>query len=294
MWNLSIKSISINPNGHVYAGTINHGIFRSNDNGESWSHIGLDNYVILSIGFNSSNHVFAGTGADGLFRSTDDGNSWTQIYPGYYHVLSIAINTDNLIFAAVFYTGVIRSTDNGDSWNEVNNGLTDDRVYTICINNDGRIFCGTERNGVFSSDNNGDEWTELNSGLFSMDVRCLALNPSDRLFAGTYGDGVFRSTQVTHADEPEEPLPAKFILKQNYPNPFNTKTNIGYVLPEQSDVRLDVYNLKGQKVEKLINSGEDAGYHSVQWDASGYSSGLYFYKLTAGNVSLTKRMVLLK
>ncbi len=89
-------------------------------------------------------------------------------------------------------------------------------------------------------------------------------------------------------------LPTTFLLYQNYPNPFNTTTEILYALPQQSKVKLDIYNLSGQKVETLRNEILPTGEHSILWDASSYSSGIYFYKLTAGDKVFTKRMTLLK
>ncbi|MCP4633129.1 MAG: T9SS type A sorting domain-containing protein, partial [candidate division Zixibacteria bacterium] len=79
-----------------------------------------------------------------------------------------------------------------------------------------------------------------------------------------------------------------------YPNPFNATTTISFDIVQEGDVNLSVYNLTGQKVETLIESRMQAGQHSINWDASVYSSGVYFYKLTTGNKSFTKRMTLLK
>jgi hypothetical protein len=90
------------------------------------------------------------------------------------------------------------------------------------------------------------------------------------------------------------PIPTSFALSANYPNPFNAQTNITFDLPEASDVNLSVYNVLGQKVDVLIDSYKNAGSYTVSWDASTYSSGVYFYKLTAGNYSDMKQMHLLK
>ncbi len=89
-------------------------------------------------------------------------------------------------------------------------------------------------------------------------------------------------------------LPSEFALLNNYPNPFNASTVIEYQLPVTTDVRLEVYNLLGERVATLVDSKQQAGYRSVIWDAKEVSSGLYFYKLTAGDYSDTKRMMLVK
>jgi hypothetical protein len=89
-------------------------------------------------------------------------------------------------------------------------------------------------------------------------------------------------------------IPFAFALLGNYPNPFNATTVIAYELPRRADVRLEVYNISGQKVATLVDGEQQAGYRSITWNASEVSSGVYFYKLTAGDFSEIKTMTLLR
>ena len=89
-------------------------------------------------------------------------------------------------------------------------------------------------------------------------------------------------------------LPGSFSLKQNFPNPFNPTTTINYVLATKSEVNLDVYNTLGQKVRTLVNGQFSAGEHSVHFDANNLASGVYIYRLKAGNFVQTKKLILLK
>jgi hypothetical protein len=89
-------------------------------------------------------------------------------------------------------------------------------------------------------------------------------------------------------------LPSRYELNQNYPNPFNPSTSISFSLPEASDVRLEVFNVLGRKVATLAEERFQAGDHTVHWDASAVSSGMYLYRLTARGFTETKKMLLLK
>ncbi len=85
-----------------------------------------------------------------------------------------------------------------------------------------------------------------------------------------------------------------YSLKQNYPNPFNPTTNISFIIPEKSNVKLSVFNILGQEVMSLVDQSLDAGNHTVKFDASPLSSGVYFYKIEAGNFTESRKMMLMK
>jgi hypothetical protein len=89
-------------------------------------------------------------------------------------------------------------------------------------------------------------------------------------------------------------LPETFVLHQNYPNPFNPVTTIEYELPCRSDVTLSIHNVLGRKVAVLVCENKAAGVHEIQWDAGGFASGIYFYRLEAGDVVETRKMTLVK
>ncbi len=95
-------------------------------------------------------------------------------------------------------------------------------------------------------------------------------------------------------DQDTDILPAEFELGQNYPNPFNPTTEFGFTLPRASHVELNVYNIAGQKVATIADLDFKAGVHSVTWDASGLASGVYLYRLDAGQFSGVRKMLLLK
>jgi hypothetical protein len=95
-------------------------------------------------------------------------------------------------------------------------------------------------------------------------------------------------------EEEASGLPREFSVAQNYPNPFNARTSISFSLPGQSDVTIEVYNLLGQKTATIAEGLMPAGHHRVTWDASDVASGVYYYKVSAGEYSAVRMMTLLK
>lgn len=96
------------------------------------------------------------------------------------------------------------------------------------------------------------------------------------------------------AFDDSSPLPARYVLGDAYPNPFNTQCVILFSLPEETRVRIDIFNILGQKVTTVLDETRGTGEHSITFDAGGISSGVYFYRLSTDEFSQTKSMVLLK
>ncbi len=104
------------------------------------------------------------------------------------------------------------------------------------------------------------------------------------------------ATPVVGVDESTESkeLPNSFGLEQNYPNPFNPSTVIAYNLPESGSVKIVVHDILGNEVSNLVNEKKNAGYHSVEFNASHLTSGIYFYSINVGDFYQAKKMILIK
>jgi hypothetical protein len=121
----------------------------------------------------------------------------------------------------------------------------------------------------------------------------------ENLSAGTYSyrlkqidnNGAYKYYNLTESFTVQ---PADFNLSQNYPNPFNPTTIIKYSLPEKNQVIIKIYNVLGSEVVTLVNEVKPAGNYEVNFNASGLSSGVYYYSISAGKFNATKKMILIK
>jgi surface protein len=106
-------------------------------------------------------------------------------------------------------------------------------------------------------------------------------------------DGEAQGCEATSIED-EEAIPVAFMMDQNYPNPFNPTTSIRYGLPEAALVQITVYDLLGRKVAEPIKKRQMAGFHTFNFDASSLASGVYIYRITAGEFVQTRKMILVK
>lgn len=158
--------------------------------------------------------------------------------------------------------GVIETIDNGVSWQDVNNGLPTERKMSALANHVTSAASATVYAGMFLNQNDG-------APVYSLDF-------------------------TTDVEEANSRFPEKYSISQNYPNPFNPTTEIEYRIPETGHVSLRVYDLLGRDVATLVNETKTPGTYEVSWDATGQTSGVYFYRLTTGDFVQTRKLVLLR
>jgi hypothetical protein len=139
-------------------------------------------------------------------------------------------------------------------------------------------------------------------GLFSNTTYFFAMKTADELnnWSALSNIASYTTLILEDVEESEErQLPVAVSLEQNYPNPFNPTTKIVYELPRRMDVRLEIYNLLGQKIKTPVSENQSAGRYSEIWDGTDSEnnmvvSGVYFYRIVAGDYSVSKKMLLLK
>lgn len=297
--NNRISSLHINNEEHVFAGA---GIvlYRSSDNGDTWDVSLQERGSITALAFNNAGHAFAGANRK-VLRSTDNGHTWRSVMTddlNYGYVTALAISISGQIFAGTEHGGIFISNDDGDSWNNIKlpNGIVDD----LLINSRGHIFAATSKGGVLFSRDNGDNWGPKNNGLSTpvtylpIEAKKLVIDSSGNIFVSTRF-GVFRSIEVTTSvKDITHRTPSAFKLEQNYPNPFNPSTTIQFEITQRSSVQLKVFDIGGKELTTLVNQVLSPGIYKRTFEAQGLPSGVYFYRIEAGNFSQTKKIILLK
>ena len=289
-------------------------IYSSTNNGDDWTQLDKPGGwgLTLAVGTNnqgdSSLYLGVGYEADGsgkIYRSNDDGINWSlisqDIYTHMVYTLAFSSNSNGEMnfFAGTWSDGVFLSTNLGENWTQINDGFSYSN-YDLAINTffvfDTTVFVGTCYQGVYIWNNDERSWNNISEGLASLKISSLAVSGS-YLLAGTYDGGVWRrplSEMITSLENTSMALPNQFALNQNYPNPFNPSTVISYQLPVNSDVTLKIYDVLGKEVTTLVNEDKPAGSYQIDFNAGGLSSGIYFYRLQAGDFVQTRKMILLK
>jgi photosystem II stability/assembly factor-like uncharacterized protein len=178
-------------NSTLYAGT-KYGVFRSNDNGASWTEVNrnLSATTIRILAVNGTT-LFAVTDTGSVLRSTDTGITWTKVEIGQLNPNVLSLVTKGSTLFAGTSNGVFRSSDNGEYWTEVNVGLGNIGITSLLVHGTS-ILAGTGYSGIFRSIDNGESWIEISTGIKMQPVRALWANDS-MLIAGTDSREVFRS-----------------------------------------------------------------------------------------------------
>jgi hypothetical protein len=149
---------------------------------------------------------------------------------------------------------------------------------------------------VYFSSNGGANWNNVSTGLLNLDDRALTVSNSNLYVAAVGGVWKRPLSEIVGVQQITNSVPDKFSLEQNYPNPFNPTTKIRFSLPVSSDapVKLVIFDALGKEVETLVNENLKAGIYEVDFDGSIFASGVYYYKLNAGNFAETRKMILIK
>ncbi|MGE5795508.1 MAG: T9SS type A sorting domain-containing protein [Ignavibacteria bacterium] len=244
-----------------------------------------------------------------ISKSTDQGLTWMSSFPmlgGDNACNSIEFDAadTNIIYAGMEGL-VIKSTDNGYTWDQTDLNGTPYYFYGLAGDHN-ILYAGGSTNsnelGLYWSTDKGNTWDTLPmldsipfKGIISMVLADLGMRIyKTRLYLGTNGDGVLSfDSPIVNVDAGANII-NEFSLSQNYPNPFNPSTNFEFRIADFGFVTLKVYDILGNEVTTLVNQKKSPGKYNVKFNASGLSSGIYFYQLKMGSFMQTKKMILMR
>ena len=291
-------------------------VYFSTNRGVSWLPANNSPYGIGCLAATGTN-VFA-AGYYGIYRSTDNGEDWNEIDGNLINITSLAASGSTVVAGRYIPPvpltdsippppgGLFLSTDNGQTWSSYVNGLSGygyPQVWAVALHGMD-VFAGLTDQGApnypsmfYSSSINREDWINTEQGLPLLGISSIYINDSSIFVGIIHEGGIWRAplSQVTGIEQPEKPaIPTVIQLKQNYPNPFNPTTTIDYFIPTRSHVTLTVYNILGEKLATLVDGIQQAGNHTVSFNASRLASGVYFYRVKTGSYTGTKKMLYLK
>jgi trimeric autotransporter adhesin len=248
-----------------------------------------------------------------------DGESWHAMGNGLPStVFSLITGPDGTIFAGTQGGKVYRW--DGSEWVVLGgeftivDGESGRSVHALAFDGSGRLYAG----GGFNTYDgqtirrlarwDGETWAGISPGIENLDgsIQSLLVHNETLYMGGQFRNAGGRYTTalatwnigpsgtVDIADESGTGAPSGFLLAENYPNPFNPSTTIRFSVPEASSVTLEVFDLLGRRISLLTDRELSAGSHQAVWDASGFASGVYLYRLTAGSKTVTGKMMLMK
>ncbi len=244
-------------------------------------------------------------GYNGTGKSTNGGSIWGQ-YAYVSLVQGIHFANLNTGWICTFDGKIYKSTNSGENWNQQYSGNR--RLYKTQFVNENTGWVIGDTGTILKTTNGGVNWYMQSSPAVDVLRGIFMISPTEGWICGrryilhtTDGGGPIGIKPISSE------VPEKFSLYQNYPNPFNPSTKIKFDIPPVGqrhafDVRLTIYDALGREISTLVNEELKPGTYEVSWEGSNYPSGVYFYKLIAGDPSAssgqgfteTKKMILLK
>ncbi|HEX2788130.1 MAG TPA: YCF48-related protein [Ignavibacteria bacterium] len=306
-WNSVLSSFNIHLSS-IWFQDINTGIatgevgriYRTANSGSTWETQIIDDSYYTDVFFlNNLTGFICGKDRGGAFlKTTNGGINWTShtIVGGtnQFNAASIYFINENIGFITGD-GGLYKTVDNGNIWFQIDFIYTEFDAQIKFYNNIG-LLTGTSGT-YYKSTDYGFSWNKYNTGTHHTINGISIVNDSTYVFVGD-GFTVLKTSSGGNPVNIKKINPGIIIssyLLQNYPNPFNPVTKIQFEIPKQSNVSIIIYDVLGKEVARLLNNDiKQQGRYEIDFDASNFASGIYFYKMIAGDFVQTNKMVLLK
>jgi photosystem II stability/assembly factor-like uncharacterized protein len=296
LWLNSIYFTNINTGfGAGHTNMVSGQIVRTTDGGGNWVQQSPGGTNLFAIHFANANTGYICGSPGVVLKTTNSGSNWVQ-QTFTFSVILRSIYFINPLTGWTVGTNsrVYKTADGGNVWVDLSSTFLCG-LYSVYFTNDMTGWVAGCEGAIHRTTNGGANWTMQSFGgttyLYSMSF----VNANTGWAVGA-GGRILKTTNggVTAITPINTEAPNEFKLEQNYPNPFNPGTNIKFQIPKQGYTELRIFDILGKEIGVLVNARLNPGTYKVDWDASGYPSGVYYCKLTAGDFTESKKMVLIK
>lgn len=276
-------------------------IMKTTNKGDNWTILNSGTQTALDgIWFVNENTGYVG-GANLVLKTTDAGQSWVNKIGNFISPFETAeavyfsdVNT-GYYCTNTFNARIVKTTNGGDNWSLIHSQDSLNGAWGMSFVNSSTGYVCTGAGKVLKTTNAGLNWniqlTPLTENLYE-----IHFPSADTGYIASWSGKILKTTNggITFMWKQNNEVPAKFILNQNYPNPFNPSTNISFSVTLRGLVRIQVFDIMGREISVLINETLEPGNYQVTFNAENLSSGIYYYRLSAGNFSETRKMILIK
>jgi photosystem II stability/assembly factor-like uncharacterized protein len=287
------------------------GLYYSDNLGQSWlvcqNGLPVDEfYYKVAVALSNDSVIAAGNYDCTIYISLDRGESWLAATAipgsGYLEELTFDPTNENAIYVSNNYEGLFKSTNGGLSWANITNNIPPREYLSIsglAINPDNpqNLIVSSNPNGIFQSHNGGDSWETLNEEIdTSIFAGQLAFYPGDtsKIIFASGNRSIWTIERQGGDIEGGQSILPDNILLSCYPNPFNQSVQFQYYLHGNAMINLDIYDIMGRKIQRLIDENQSSGLHRIFWRAADIPSGIYLAKLQYGHNSKTLKITMLK
>jgi len=228
-----------------------------------------------------------------IYSTSNNGTNWNEQSIGRY------LNCVHLRNSGIGLIGcdtgrILRTTNFGTNWTLYSTSTTRD-INSIYMLSDNTIWAVGDNGAMLYSVNSGLNWTNA-AAYTSNRLNKIKFFDQYTGFALGYNGTVLKTTDggLTFVHIGSNESPSEFHIEQNYPNPFNPVTKIDFSIPVNGNVKIEIFDAAGKLIEILTDKEFNAGFHSIEWVGSNFSSGIYFYRISSKQFTETKKMMLLK
>ena len=298
---ISFRNVPDGIDGYIagYNPSLNGVVYYSPNEGTNWVIVGdFQNKELNTVDIPKDGTILVAGVGSFIARSTNYGLNWTQFNIGT--VPLIEVDFPDTLTGYVCGGTIAKTTNGGLNWIGFTNPGSGMEMKSIHFPNPSTGYCtglGSEvEKRIQKTTNGGLNWTPIGYLYDTIVIMSTYfVNPTTGWVCGSYG--TIRKTingGVTSINNISTGAPSTYSLHQNYPNPFNPSTIIRFQIKDSRFVRLYVYDILGKEVATLVNEKINAGEYEITYNSNNLPSGVYFYKLEAGDFKETKKMVLIK